>query len=61
MKRSEAIHKLRDFLSDRKVTSVDTLGALSHSIIQFLEEEIGMLPPLQNNLDFYTEPYQWEE
>lgn len=23
-------------------------------------EDIGMLPPLQKNLDMHTEPYQWE-
>lgn len=25
-----------------------------------LAMNIGMLPPLQENIDMYTEPYQWE-
>ena len=62
MKRSEAEAAFKRIIEDE-------IGNYSHSVFSgkalasrliTLAMNIGMLPPLQKNLDMHTEPYQWE-
>jgi hypothetical protein len=44
MKRSEALYKIRKFLNDRVDFFPD--GANDEDILYFIENKLGMLPPL---------------
>lgn len=61
MKRSEMIEILADEI-DNIIEAYITRESLIERANYLLTklEDVGMLPPLQKNLDMYTEPYQWE-
>ena len=59
MKRSDAINKLKDEI--KSIVELHKSGCLdidndAHLLLNLIEHDIGMLPPLQENIDMYTEP-----
>lgn len=57
MKRSVAIKQLKDYLEAQ-----DVLGDISEDVLDFIEKEIGMMPPPPVGYSYFIgEVNEWEE
>lgn len=59
MKRSEMVAEMALRFKDIYGYGLEESKALAEDLLSLCEYK-GMLPPLQENIDMYTEPYQWE-
>lgn len=59
MKRSDALNRMVDFYLANDLHRA-SLRERMDRLLSFQEVVLGMLPPLQENMDMYTEPFVWE-